>query len=91
MARLPVEVFHLIGQCHARAAPRYVSSEDSQEVLRDLKKKNQAASVVEAEDALNDFAQAWDTKYPTISKTWRAKWTDIITLFDLPLPIRVGP
>jgi transposase-like protein len=76
-------IVHLV-----RAALRYVSSEDSQEVVRDLKKIYQAATVVEAEDALNDFAQVWDAKYPTISKTWRAKWTDIITLFDFPPPIR---
>ena len=76
-------IVHLV-----RAALRYVSSEDSQEVVRDLKKIYQAATVVEAEDALDDFAQAWDAKYPTISKTWRAKWTDIITLFDFPPPIR---
>jgi transposase-like protein len=76
-------IVHLV-----RAALRYVSSEDSQEVVRDLKKIYQAATVVEAEDALDDFAQAWDAKYPTISKMWRAKWTDIITLFDFPPPIR---
>lgn len=40
------------------------------------------------QDALDDFAQAWDAKYPTIAKQWRAKWTDIITLFDFPYPIR---
>ena len=45
-------------------------------------------SVEEAEHALDEFAQAWDTKYPTIAKQWRAKWTDIITLFDFPPPIR---
>lgn len=76
-------IVHLV-----RAALRYVSTEDSQEVVRDLKKIYQAASVVEAEDALDDFAQVWDAKYPTISKTWRAKWTDIITLFDFPPAIR---
>jgi transposase-like protein len=76
-------IVHLV-----RAALRYVSSEDSQDVVRDLKKIYQAATVVEAEDALDDFAQAWDAKYPTISKMWRAKWTDIITLFDFPPPIR---
>ena len=26
--------------------------------------------------------------YPTIAKMWRAKWTDIITIFDFPAPIR---
>jgi putative transposase len=44
--------------------------------------------VVEAEQALEDFSQAWDNKYPTIAKTWRAKWADIIALFDLPPAIR---
>jgi transposase-like protein len=71
-----------------RAALRYVSSEDSQAVIRDLKKIYQAATVLEAEQALDAFAQAWDEKYPTIAKMWRAKWTDIITLFDFPPAIR---
>jgi len=76
-------IVHLV-----RAALRYVSSEDSKQVIVDLKKIYQAATVEEAEQALEDFAQAWDAKYPTIAKVWRAKWTDIITLFDFPPPIR---
>ena len=71
-----------------RAALRYVSTQDSQAVARDLKKIYQAATVIEAEQALTAFAQAWDAKYPTIAKMWRAKWTDIITLFDFPPAIR---
>lgn len=50
----------------------------------DLKKIYGAATVLEAERALESFAQAWDEKYPTIAKMWRAKWTDIVTLFDFP-------
>ena len=76
-------IVHLV-----RAALRYVSSEDSKQVIRDLKKIYQAATVVEAEQSLDEFAQAWDGKYPTIAKQWRSKWTDIITLFDFPAPIR---
>ncbi|NQU24325.1 MAG: IS256 family transposase [Candidatus Nealsonbacteria bacterium] len=76
-------IVHLV-----RAALRYVSSEDSKQVVRDLKKIYRAATVIEAEQALDEFAQAWDAKYPTIAKQWRAKWTDIITLFDFPAPIR---
>jgi len=71
-----------------RAALRYVSTQDSQAVARDLKQIYQAATVIEAEQALAAFAQAWDAKYPTIAKMWRAKWTDIITLFDYPPAIR---
>ena len=76
-------IVHLV-----RAALRYVSTEDSKPVARDLKKIYQAATVLEAEAALDEFAQVWDAKYPTIAKQWRAKWADIITLFDFPPPIR---
>jgi len=76
-------IVHLV-----RAALRYVSDPDSKAVARDLKKIYGAATVIEAEQALESFAQAWDAKYPTISKTWRAKWPDIITLFDYPPSIR---
>lgn len=76
-------VVHLV-----RAALRYVTTEDSRDVARDLKKIYQAASPAEAERALDEFAQAWDDKYPTISKQWRSKWHDIVTLFDFPPAIR---
>jgi len=76
-------IVHLV-----RAALRYVSTQDSKAVTADLKKIYQAATVVEAEQALEDFAQAWDAKYPTIAKMWRAKWADIVTLFDFPPAIR---
>jgi putative transposase len=83
LAKVQLCLVHLV-----RAALRYVSSQDSQAVVADLKKIYQAATLVEAEQALEAFAQAWDAKYPTIAKMWRAKWTDIITLFDFPPPIR---
>jgi putative transposase len=76
-------IVHLV-----RAALRYVSTTDSQVVAADLKKIYSAATLAEAEQALESFAQAWDEKYPTIAKMWRAKWIDIITLFDFPPPIR---
>jgi transposase-like protein len=76
-------VVHLV-----RAALRYVIDKDSKAVARDLKKIYNAATLPEAETALDEFASAWDDKYPTISKSWRARWPDIITLFDFPWPIR---
>ena len=82
-AKVQLCLVHLV-----RAALRYVSTQDSKAVTADLKAIYQAATVVEAEQALDKFAQAWDAKYPTIAKTWRAKWADIITLFDYPPPIR---
>lgn len=76
-------IVHLV-----RAALRYVSQQDSKAVIADLKKIYAAATVLEAERALEDFAQAWDGKYPTIAKMWRMKWADIIAIFDFPPPIR---
>ena len=76
-------IVHLV-----RAALRYVSTTDSKAVVKDLKKIYRASTLDEAESALEEFAQAWDSKYPTISKQWRAKWPDIITFFDFPHEIR---
>lgn len=82
-AKVQLCIVHLV-----RAALRYVSTQDSKAVAADLKKIYSAANVLEAEQALDAFAQAWDAKYPTIAKAWRAKWADIITLFDYPWSIR---
>jgi putative transposase len=82
-AKVQLCIVHLV-----RAALRYVSTQDSKAIIVDLKKIYEAATVVEAEQALAAFAQAWDAKYPTIAKMWRAKWVNIITLFDYPPAIR---
>jgi putative transposase len=76
-------IVHLV-----RAALRYVSTEDSKPVAADLKTIYQAATVREAEAALEKFAEVWGQKYPTIVKQWRLKWNDLTTLFDFPPPIR---
>lgn len=81
--RVQLCIVHLV-----RAALRYVNSEDSKPVIADLKKIYRAATPLEAEHALDQFAHKWDAKYPTISKMWRAKWPDIITIFDFPPAIR---
>jgi transposase-like protein len=72
-------VVHLV-----RAALKYVMDNDSDAVITDLKKIYQAATVAEAEEALEGFAQAWGDKYPTIVKQWRWKWADIVAMFDFP-------
>ena len=82
-AKVQLCVVHLV-----RAALRYVTTADSKAVATDLKTIYQAATVEEAEAALESFAQAWDAKYPTIAKQWRLKWTDFITLFEFPPAIR---
>jgi transposase-like protein len=76
-------IVHLV-----RAALKYTTDKDSRAVAADLKTIYQAATVLEAEQALDAFEQKWGSKYPTIVRQWRAKWGDIITLFEFPPAIR---
>jgi putative transposase len=82
-AKVQLCVVHLV-----RAALKYVVDKDSEAVITDLKKIYQAATVLEAEESLESFAQAWSEKYPTIVKQWRLKWPDIASMFDFPPAIR---
>jgi putative transposase len=76
-------VVHLV-----RAALKYVSDKDSREVVKDLQAIYRAATVTEAERALDRFAEKWDSKYPTISKQWRLRWADLVAMFEFPPEIR---
>ena len=76
-------IVHLV-----RAALRYVTEKDSRPVAADLKAIYRAATVLEAERALEKFAEVWGEKYPTIVEQWRLKWPDLIAMFDFPAPIR---
>jgi putative transposase len=81
--KVQLGIVHLV-----RAALKYTTETDSREVASDLKTIYQSATVLEAEQALEKFATKWDAKYPTIAKQWRAKWSDIIPLFEFPAAIR---
>jgi putative transposase len=76
-------IVHLV-----RAALKYVTDTDSREVATDLKTIYQSATVLEAEESLEKFATKWESKYPTIVKQWRAKWKEIIPIFEFPQAIR---
>ena len=76
-------IVHLV-----RAALKYVMDKDSRSVAADLKKIYQSATVQEAEQELEKFAEVWGAKYPTIVKQWRLRWSDLIALFEFSAPIR---
>ncbi len=57
-------------------------------MTRDLRAIYGAATITEAEEALERFALAWDPHYPTISKNWRRDWTRLTVLLDYPAEIR---
>ena len=71
-----------------RNSLRYVPHKDMKAVAGDLKSIYHSVNVEAAELALNEFSAKWDEKYPTISRSWRNKWDNIITLFQYPPEIR---
>jgi putative transposase len=71
-----------------RNSLKYVSWKDRKEVAADLKSIYRAITEEHALNALEAFAAKWDKRYPTISKSWRAHWAQIIPMFAFPDEIR---
>jgi transposase-like protein len=59
-----------------------------QAVAADLRAIYGAATLPEAEQALERFAERWDAKYPAISPSWLADWDRLTVLCDYPPAIR---
>jgi putative transposase len=76
-------IVHLIRNCL-----RYVPWKDSKAVVADLKPIYQAATLQEAEAALDAFGAKWDGLYPAISQIWIRHWENVIPIFDYPMDIR---
>jgi transposase-like protein len=71
-----------------RNSLRYVSWKERKAVAAGLKSIYQSATVEEAELELDRFAQTWDDRFPSISKSWRNNWANLIPLFNYPQEIR---
>jgi putative transposase len=71
-----------------RNSVAFVSYKDRKAVCADLKAIYSAATEDEAQMALELFAGRWDGQYPTISKSWRAHWVNVIPMFVFPPEIR---
>ena len=71
-----------------RNSTKFVSWKDRKELCQDLKIIYKANTADEAELALVDFAEKWDSKYPSISQLWQRHWNNLTTFFDYPQEIR---
>jgi len=82
-AKVQLCIVHMV-----RNSLKYVPYKDKKVVSADLKKVYNSATVDEAETMLMEFAEKWDSKYPTISKQWQDKWENVIPFFGYPKDIR---
>lgn len=82
-ARIQLCIVHMV-----RNSMKFVPWKDYKAVAADLKRIYGSTTEQEASLELDRFAEAWDSKYPQIAKSWRAHWPNLITLFEFPADIR---
>jgi len=83
LAQIQLCIVHMV-----RNSVRYVPWKDYKAVTTDLKKIYQSVTEDKALVALEDFEKRWDESYPQISRSWRAHWHNLNTLFNYPADIR---
>ena len=71
-----------------RNSMRYVGSKNHKEFMADLKPVYRAATLGEAETALDALEAKWGEQYPIVIKSWRGKWDLLSAYFRYPAPIR---
>lgn len=76
-------IVHLV-----RNSVKYVPWKGYKAVTADLKLIYQSVTEAEALLALERFSARWDGQYPQISRSWRAHWHNLNTLFGYPEDIR---
>jgi putative transposase len=71
-----------------RNSLKFLSYKDRKKIASDLKEVYRATTVSQAESALADFGEKWDSRYPMISKSWSDHWKHIIPFFAYPEDVR---
>ena len=71
-----------------RNSLRYVTHEDSKQVIKNLKAIYQAVSLEQAEENLLILEEKWKAKYPILVRSWLNNWDRLATYFDFPPAIR---
>lgn len=71
-----------------RNSMKYVNYKDQKVLMADLKPVYQAATLEEAEVALEMLDEKWGKKYPVVIRSWRNNWSELSTYFAYPKEIR---
>jgi transposase-like protein len=71
-----------------RSSLKYVPYKDRKAVTVDLKEIYLASSEDAALAALDIFSEKWDKKYSMISRSWRARWNEVVPFMKFSPEIR---
>lgn len=82
-AQVQLCIVHLV-----RHSLNYVGWKQRKKVAADLQRIYRAATREEAELHLSEFAEKWDSQFPTISRSWRSNWERVVPFFAYPADLR---
>lgn len=71
-----------------RNSLRFVSWKERKAVAKDLRAIYTAPTAEAACSALDSFAEKYDARFPTISRSWRNRWEQVTPFFAYPPEIR---
>ena len=71
-----------------RNSLRYVSWKERKLVAGDLRAIYTSPTADSAQTALDAFAEKWDDRFPSISRSWQDRWQQVIPFFAYPPEIR---
>jgi len=81
----------LVQQCivhMVRNSLNYVAWKDRKTVAKDLRAIYRAPTEAAGREALKAFAEQWDGRYPTLSRSWRQHWDALSVFYAYPAEIR---
>lgn len=82
-AQVQLCIIHMV-----RHSLKFVGWKDRKAVAADLKAVYSAPTVEAAEMALDAFEDKWAGRFPSIAKSWRSNWVNLIPFFSYPPEIR---
>ena len=81
--RIQLCIVHMI-----RNSTKFVSYKDLKKICADLKLIYSAPTEKAGQEALENFGQKWNDKYPMIHASWENHWGDLCEFFKYPKEIR---
>jgi len=81
--RIQLCIVHMV-----RNSTKHVSWKERKRICGDLKTIYEAPTEKAGLEALDAFAEKWDSKYPMISKSWRSNWENLNEFYAYPAEIR---
>jgi len=71
-----------------RNATKFVSYKDRKEFCKDMRPIYTSPTIEAAEQALERFAEKWESKYPMSIESWRRNWDKLKTFYKYPVELR---